>query len=110
MIKVTDFGMAVLSDNQKKYKDENVAKLPLPTKWYLEKEIFDSHSCRTPLESFDGEFSEKSDVYSFGVTMWEILSLGSQPFSFVFELTSVSEFSTEIYPGNKLLRGSKLET
>jgi len=67
-IRVSDFGMAriVSSSDKDLGKTETMVG---PLKWM-------------PPESLrDQEYSKKTDTYAFGITLWEIFSLGEEPYS-----------------------------
>ncbi|MFH4975812.1 hypothetical protein AB6A40_002521 [Gnathostoma spinigerum] len=64
--KIADFGLArdvYTSDYYRIHGDDF-----LPLRWL------------SPESIADGIFTSKSDVWSFGVTLWEILTLGQQPY------------------------------
>ncbi|XP_057308321.1 tyrosine-protein kinase HCK-like [Hydractinia symbiolongicarpus] len=66
IIKISDFSLArdISKENYKMNK-----KTRLPIKWMA-------------IESLtDYIFSEKTDVWSFGVVLWELMTLGKQPYS-----------------------------
>jgi serine/threonine protein kinase len=68
-IKICDFGMArsVKNLDSGQYSMKETHKIPCA--WYAPESIREKI------------FSVKSDVWSFGVTVWEVLTLGEQPWS-----------------------------
>lgn len=67
-IKICDFGLAkLLQKEQDMYVSRQTVKFP--SKWYAPESI--KHR----------EFSTKSDVFSYGVLLWEMYSLGEEPWS-----------------------------
>jgi len=67
-VRITDFGLSRVLDNETlSYRIEKSEKVAI--KWMA-------------LESIkNGIFSQQSDVWSFAITMWEILTLGEQPYA-----------------------------
>lgn len=65
LVKIGDFGMAheVYADY---YKKGNPGMMPV--RWMA------------PETLRDGKFSSASDVWSFGVVLWEMVTLGEQPY------------------------------
>lgn len=86
IVKISDFGLA-----KDIYKNDNYRKKsndPVPVKWMA-------------LECLrDGVFSTQSDIWSYGVVLWEIFSLGQNPYSGV-------EFDEKFI--TKLEKGVRLE-
>lgn len=88
-VKLGDFGMAheLYSSRIKDYyKQVNSINKLLPIRWM------------SPESICDGVYSSKSDVWSFGVIVWEVLTLGFQPY-FGMENMKVIEY---VKSGGKL--------
>jgi len=66
VIKIGDFGLARNIYTHDYYRKEGEALLPV--RWM------------SPESLVDGVFTSQSDVWAFGVLLWEIMSLGQQPY------------------------------
>ncbi|XP_072255579.1 receptor-type tyrosine-protein kinase FLT3 [Pyxicephalus adspersus] len=66
MAKICDFGLARDVENDSNYVVKGNARLPV--KWM------------SPESIFDGIYTIKSDVWSYGILLWEIFSLGVNPY------------------------------
>ncbi len=64
--KIADFGFA--RDLQQNYYYTRKSESPIPVKWM------------SPETLFDRKFYKNSDIWSFGVLMWEIFTLGGNPY------------------------------
>jgi serine/threonine protein kinase len=64
--KIADFGFA--RDLQQNYYYRRKSDAPIPVKWM------------SPETLFDRKFYQNSDIWSFGVLMWEIFTLGGNPY------------------------------
>lgn len=81
-VKLGDFGMAhqLYSAPIKNYykQMDNINKL-LPIRWM------------SPESIYEGVYSTKSDMWAFGIIVWEVLTLGFQPY-FGMENLQVIEY------------------
>ncbi|XP_029165154.1 insulin-like growth factor 1 receptor isoform X3 [Nylanderia fulva] len=66
IVKIGDFSLARNLYKEDCYRDKG--EDPLPVRWMA------------PEFLMDGIFTSQSDVWAFGVLMWEIMSLGEQPY------------------------------
>jgi len=82
-IKISDFGLAKEVGHDDSYVMGKKTKLPI--KWMS-------------IESLNGVFSEKSDVWSYGVVLWELITLGKQPYSDI----DSSKMEDHLIKGNRL--------
>ncbi|XP_073439247.1 receptor-type tyrosine-protein kinase FLT3 isoform X2 [Dendrobates tinctorius] len=64
--KICDFGLARDIENDSNYVVKGNARLPV--KWM------------SPESIFDGIYTIKSDVWSYGILLWEVFSLGINPY------------------------------
>ncbi len=69
VVKITDFGLSkFLSSNQSSINIDPKTVL-IPIKWAAP-------------ECFHGGFSMKTDIWALGIVMWEIFSLGEEPYQY----------------------------
>lgn len=52
----------------------------------------------SPEALFEGSFTTSSDVWSFGVLMWEVFSLGQQPYQDHTNIELLAELRSPFYP------------
>jgi hypothetical protein len=64
--KIADFGLA--RDLHEHYYYKRKSESPIPVKWMA------------PETLFDRKFYQNSDIWSYGVLMWEIFTLGGNPY------------------------------
>ncbi|XP_055330964.1 fibroblast growth factor receptor 1-like [Paramacrobiotus metropolitanus] len=86
--KICDFGMA---RDESEYTLER-SNVPLPLKWMAPEAIFDKR------------FTEKSDVWSFGVVIWEIFTMGENPYAEIFRELDIALLLKFLQTGSRLPR------
>nr|XP_039270535.1 fibroblast growth factor receptor 1-like isoform X1 [Styela clava] len=87
VVKIADFGLSKFMTDEKQYYRVNNHGIT-PAKWTAPESLWTSR------------FTVKSDVWSYGVLLWEILTLGNQPYATV-PACKLYEYLTT---GNRLKR------
>jgi FMS-like tyrosine kinase 1 len=82
--KIADFGFA--RDLQQNYYYKRKSEAPIPVKWMA------------PETLFDRKVYQNSDIWSFGVLMWEVFTLGGNPYPSV-QVEKLFEYLKE---GNRM--------
>lgn len=79
-VKISDFGLAQVTDGGNYYIAQNSRHLPI--KWY------------SPETLKTMKYSFKSDVWSFGVTLFEMFKYGEQPFPDIYDAEQLFDLLT----------------
>ncbi|CAJ0582442.1 unnamed protein product, partial [Mesorhabditis spiculigera] len=80
-VMITDFGLAVWTEKQNRTRSHR-----LPIKW-------------TAIEALRyGQFTAHSDIWSYGVCLWEIFSMGKEPYTYV----GTEEMASYLASGKRL--------
>jgi len=85
-IKIGDFGLALHKWSDKK-DESKIYNAPVPYRWVA-------------LESLRfNEFNVQSDAWSYGIVLWELFSLGKEPYAFLETIVDVHNW---LIDGNRL--------
>ncbi|XP_065217053.1 fibroblast growth factor receptor homolog 1-like [Planococcus citri] len=80
-MKIADFGLARNVANSEYYRKTTEGRLPI--KWMA------------PEALFDNKYSTKSDIWSYGVLLWEIVTLGDNPYPSIKSMAAMIRFLNE---------------
>ncbi|XP_055594135.1 tyrosine-protein kinase hopscotch [Uranotaenia lowii] len=86
-VKISDFGLAQVTDSDNYYRERT--NRVLPVRWYAPE----------TLENF--KYSHQSDVWSYGVTLYEMFTYGENPYSDV-DITSRVQMFRVLESGTRL--------